>query len=169
MTWNSSSKCLVFTHGFPQKPLYCGLDSKESTCNAGDPGSIPGSGRSPGEGNDYPLHYFSLENSMDRGAWQTTIHGVSKSWTGLSDEHLHSSWFITVKWIRSRISKKNGHMGPSLLTAGVSFQKFYPSAIVWYKTCLFLQLQTTATHMKCCMSKKVYWSLRLKQSNAQLI
>ena len=111
MTWNSSSKCLVFTHGFPQKPLYCGLDSKESTCNAGDPGSIPGSGRSPGEGNDYPLHYFSLENSMDRGAWQTTIHGVSKSRTGLSDKHLHSSWFITVKWIRRRISKKMGTWG----------------------------------------------------------
>ena len=42
------SKCLVFTHGFPQKPLYCGSDSKESICNAGDPGSTPGSGRSPG-------------------------------------------------------------------------------------------------------------------------
>ena len=45
-------------------------DAKESSCNAGDPGSIPGSGRSPGEGNDYPLQYSCLENSMDRGAWQ---------------------------------------------------------------------------------------------------
>ena len=45
-------------------------DGKESACNAGDPGLIPGSGRSPGEGNGYPLQYFCLENSMDRRAWQ---------------------------------------------------------------------------------------------------
>ena len=44
-------------------------DIKESACNSGDPGSIPESGRSPGEGNGYPLHYSCLENSMDRGAW----------------------------------------------------------------------------------------------------
>ena len=53
-------------------------DSKESTCSGGDPGSIPGSGRSPGEGNGYPLPYSSLENSMDRGAWQAIVHGVAK-------------------------------------------------------------------------------------------
>ena len=46
-----------------------GSDSKESACNAGDPGSIPGSGRSPGEGNDNPLQYSCLKNPMDRGAW----------------------------------------------------------------------------------------------------
>ena len=46
--------------------------------NAGDTGSIPGSGRSPGEGNDNPLQYSCLENFMDRGAWQTAIHGVTK-------------------------------------------------------------------------------------------
>ena len=46
----------------------CGLDGKESACNTGDPGSIPGLGRSPGEGNGYPLAYACLENSMDRGA-----------------------------------------------------------------------------------------------------
>ena len=51
---------------------------KESACSAGDLGSIPGSGRSPGEGNGYPLQYSCLENSMDRGAWQTTVHGVAK-------------------------------------------------------------------------------------------
>ena len=44
-------------------------DSEESACNAGDPGSIPGSGRSPGEGNGNPLQYSCLENSMDGGAW----------------------------------------------------------------------------------------------------
>ena len=55
-----------------------GLDNKESACWAGDPGSIPGSGRSPGEGNGNPLQYSCLENSMDRGAWRATVHGVAK-------------------------------------------------------------------------------------------
>jgi len=50
----------------------------------GDPGLIPGSGRSPGEGNSNPLQYSCPENSMGRGAWQATVHGVGKSWTRLS-------------------------------------------------------------------------------------
>jgi len=62
-----------------------GSDSKESTFSAGDPGSIPGSGRSPGEENGYPLQYSCLENSMDRGAWWATVHGVTKSQTQLSN------------------------------------------------------------------------------------
>ena len=53
--------------------------------NAGDLSSIPGSGRSPGEGSGYPLQYSCLENSMDRGAWQAAVHGVTNSGTGLSD------------------------------------------------------------------------------------
>ena len=56
-----------------------------SACNAGDPGSIPGSGISPIEGNGYPFQCSCLENSMDRGAWQTTVHGVTKRRTLLSD------------------------------------------------------------------------------------
>ena len=58
---------------------------KESDCNAGDPGSSPGSGKSPGERNDNPLQYSCLENSMDRGAWQATVHGVTKSQTQLGN------------------------------------------------------------------------------------
>ena len=54
-------------------------DSKESACNARDPDLIPGSGKSPGEGNDYPLQYSCPENAMDRGAWWTTVHEVAKS------------------------------------------------------------------------------------------
>ena len=65
--------------GFPG-----GSDGKESTRNVGDPGSIPGSGRSPGEGNGYPLQYSCLENSMDRGAWWATIYGITKSQTQLN-------------------------------------------------------------------------------------
>ena len=56
-----------------------GSVSKESTCNVGDPGLIPGSGRSPGEGNGNPLQYSCLENSMVRGAWWATVHGVAQS------------------------------------------------------------------------------------------
>ena len=53
-------------------------DGKESASIAGDSGSIPGLGRSPGEGNGYPLCYSCLENSMDRGAWRATVHGVAE-------------------------------------------------------------------------------------------
>ena len=52
--------------------------SSEFACNAGDPGSIPGSGRSSGEGNSNPLQYSCLENPMDRGAWKATVHGVTR-------------------------------------------------------------------------------------------
>ena len=62
-----------------------GSDSKASAYTAGDPGSIPGSGRSPGEGNGNPLQYSCLENPMDGGAWLATVHGVAKSRTRLSD------------------------------------------------------------------------------------
>ena len=58
-----------------------GSEGKVSTCNAGDLGSTPGPGRSPGEGNGHPLQYSCLENSMDGGAWWATIHGVTKSRT----------------------------------------------------------------------------------------
>ena len=58
---------------------------KSSSCNAGDLGSIPGLGRSPGEGNGNTLQYSCLENPMDRGAWWATVHGVSKSRTRLCD------------------------------------------------------------------------------------
>ena len=55
-----------------------GSDSKEYACNEGDSGLIPGSERSPGEGNDNPLQYSCLGNPMDRGAWQATVHGITK-------------------------------------------------------------------------------------------
>ena len=58
-----------------------GSDGKVSDCNAGDPGLIPGSGRSPGEGNDNPLQYSCLEKLMDRGTWRATVHGIAKSQT----------------------------------------------------------------------------------------
>ena len=62
-----------------------GSDGKESACNAGDLGSVPGSGRSTGRGHGNPLQYSCLENPTNRGAWQTTVHGVAKSQIRLSD------------------------------------------------------------------------------------
>ena len=87
-TTNHSCKCLAWLIlcsfdwtqvwlGFP-----CGSAGKESACNVGDLGLIPGLGKSPGEGNSYPFQYFGLENSMD-----CIVHGVAKSWTWLSDIH----------------------------------------------------------------------------------
>ena len=70
----------MYMLGFPDDS-----DSKESTCNAGDPGLFPGSGKSPGEGNGYLLQYSCLGNPMDRGALQATVPRVTKSQTQLSD------------------------------------------------------------------------------------
>ena len=77
--------------GFP-----CGSAGKESACNAGDLGLIPGLGSSSGEGNGYPLQYSCLENSMDRGTWRATVHSVAKSWTQLSDYHFHTFRGLTI-------------------------------------------------------------------------
>ena len=77
------SLCLIgsaFIWGCPG-----GSEVKASACNVGDLCSIPGSGRSPGEGNGNPLQYSCLENLMDGGAWRATVHRVAKRWTQLSD------------------------------------------------------------------------------------
>ena len=73
---------ILFIYGvdFPD-----GSDGKESACNVGDRGSIPGSGRSSGEGNGNSLKYSYLENPVDGGAWRATVYGVAKSWTRLSN------------------------------------------------------------------------------------
>ena len=69
----SADLLLHASWGFPG-----GSDSKDFACNVGEPGSIPGSGRSPGEGNGNPLQYSCLGNPMDRGAWWAIDHGVAK-------------------------------------------------------------------------------------------
>ena len=58
---------------------------KEFACNPGDPGLIPGSGRSPGKQNDYPLQYSCMDNPMDRGAQWAIIHGITNNWTQLNN------------------------------------------------------------------------------------
>ena len=72
--------CVSLCMGFPG-----GSDGKESVCNAGDTGSIPGWGISSGEGNGNQLQYAWMENPMDRGAWLAAVHGITKSWTQLSN------------------------------------------------------------------------------------
>ena len=62
----------------PGLTLACGSNGNKNTCNAGALGSIPGSGKYPEEENGYPLQHSRLENSMDRGAWQTIVHGVTE-------------------------------------------------------------------------------------------
>ena len=76
--------------GFPHSSL-----GKESACNAGNLGSIPGSGRSPGVGNGNPLQYSCLENPMDRGAWRATVHSVAKSRVHLNAIFLKNYFVFT--------------------------------------------------------------------------
>ena len=90
LTWGLGWICYPFGRKYILKmgTTFLGIpgasDGKVFACNVGDLGSIPGSGRSPGEGNGNPLQYSSLENSMDEGAWWATVHGVAKSRTRLS-------------------------------------------------------------------------------------
>ena len=75
---------VMFKQDLQEKPW--ASDSKESACNAGDPGSIPWPGRSSGEGHGNPLQYSCLDNLMDRGAWWATVHKLQKSRTGLNNK-----------------------------------------------------------------------------------
>ena len=108
--------------GLPQR-----LSGKECTCNAGDPGSILGSERSPGEVNGYPLQYCCLENPMDRGAWWAKVLGVEKSWTWLSNKHLHLQPLAiglekTGAWGNERL-RKNNSRNLRNVSAGVALNK----------------------------------------------
>ena len=81
ISWKGAQQPISEFLGFP------GSDGRQSACNVGELGSIPVLGRSPGEWNSYPLQSSGLENSVDRGLWQATVHGVTKSPTWLSNFH----------------------------------------------------------------------------------
>ena len=88
--WTAAHQAsLPFTSSWSLLKLMSSSAGKDSTCNAGDPSLIPGSERSTGEGKGYLLLYSGLENSLDWGAWQATVHGITKSRTRLSNFHLH--------------------------------------------------------------------------------
>ena len=104
-------------------------------------GLIPGLGRSPGEGTGYPLQYSGLENSMDRGAWQVTVHGVPKRWTWLSDFHylwsaILCSWLLglsSVPRLMRTSSLRRGHWHPTpvLLPGGSRGQRSLVGCRPW--------------------------------------
>ena len=83
-SWVCIKYIVCIQEGFPDSSV-----GKESACDAGDPGSIPGSGRSPGEGNGNPLQYSRLENPTDRGAWQASVHGVARAGHDLGTKPQH--------------------------------------------------------------------------------
>ena len=98
MLWDILFSVLFFSTPSFYKPFYSLYgDGKESACNAGDPGSIPGLGRSPGEGNGKPLQYSCLENPMGGGTWQATVHGVAKTHFLFGDIYLFFYPFPTFK------------------------------------------------------------------------
>ena len=97
------------------------LIDKESACNAGDTGLVPGPLRSPGEGNGNPVQYFCLENPMDRGAWWATVHGAAKSQTRLSDLSIWSLDFCS--------SLSSSHISRWLKKFKESYLKFSGSAV----------------------------------------
>ena len=102
--WVGFHSCSLFTSSWNHLGKLTGGDFpdgsvvKKCVCNAGDMGSIPGSGRSPREENDYPLHYFCSGNSMDRGVWQFIVHGVTKCWTQLQRLNMHTQALSSFCW-----------------------------------------------------------------------
>ena len=91
--WQLASLLTNWYLGFPG-----GSVGEESACNAGDPGSIPGRGRSPGEVNGNLLQYSCLGNCMDRGAWWATVHGISKCQTWLQQLSMHTRMRQSLFW-----------------------------------------------------------------------
>ena len=99
--WNNQS--YLFKRSFSKVGFPGSSDGKVSACNVGDPGSIPGLGRSPGEGNGNPLQYSYLENSMDRGAWWAAVHVVAQIRTWLS---MHPRICVCMSYNRIKLKKK---------------------------------------------------------------
>ena len=107
--WNTSACKILYATDYLKLYIQLvfpgGSDGKASAYNAGDLGSIPGSGRYPEEGNSYPLHHSFLENSMDRRPWWAIVHGVAKSQTWLSNTHTHTHTHTQI-YVHSHIKLK---------------------------------------------------------------
>ena len=136
-------KCIAVS----EEAVYRGISSKlgfhggsygkESACNAGDPCSIPGLGRSPGEGNGLPLQYSCLENSRDRGAWQATVLGIAKSWHDWSDlTHIHYPSWDQAHLSPSTLIQVYGHDEDGELSESAQKSGLYPQRSQFFTTCL---------------------------------
>ena len=131
--WRASVARAILGWGQARVRLSCSSDGKESARNAEDLGSIPGSGRSSGEGNGNPLQYSCLENPKDRGAWQATVCGVTKSRTGLSDHHHQGSG--TAVWATT-LPLDSAMSGPRALVSAMALfpvplgNSWYPFGLV---------------------------------------
>ena len=124
--WSSKvGLCLhfLFYHhlGFPHSSA-----GKESVCSAGDPGLIPGSGRSPGEGKGCPLQYSGLGNSMDRGAWWAIVHGIPRV---TSDAIFHKVPSLSV--IKPISSKQGYSLYPNIYTIILTSMYFLQHRMPW--------------------------------------
>ena len=125
-----------------------GSNGKTSAYNAGDPGSIPGQGRSPGEGNGNPLQYYCLENPMNREAWQSTVHGVAKSWTRLSD-------FTSLYRIVVHIESSSGEAVSSVPSTSVNSKQ----SLFWkFSICPGSPFQCSTVLTLTCNSHFAYWN-----------
>ena len=116
-----------------------GSDSKESPCNAGDSGLIPGLGRSSGERNGRPLQCSCLENPLGTGTWRATVHGVAKSWTRLSDKHFHT--FICEKGVNRRTQGHTLRRKPGV-TGSPKPQSCIFNLLVTFRIWFSIELQT---------------------------
>ena len=141
--WQACSLPTEPHQGFPG-----GWDGKESAYSAGHLSSIPESGRSPGEGNGNPLQHSCLENPMDRGAWRAVVHGVTKSWKRLSNEHFHFQRHsgspislllhgISFLWHYSSWKSKKNHLARCLALVLFKLLRFtlLRAAIHWWGHC----------------------------------
>ena len=111
--------------GFPG-----GSGSKKSACNVGDPGSIPGLGRYPGEGHGNPLQYSHLESPTDRGAWGATVRGVSQSQSKMTERLNTLTWWKQVLWLLGCESTSGGHRSKGYREMGTRWLK--PTTSTWF-------------------------------------
>ena len=123
ISWKYNRRILVWNN--QGKVFLGGSAGKESACNAGDLGLIPGLGRSPGEGNGYPLQYSALENFMD-----CIVHGVLKSWRRLSDFYTHRQ-----AWAGQRTGNSREHSDCLILSPTGQTPPFPPFLEYWLSTC----------------------------------
>ena len=166
-TQNNPVKYVAISFPLHYRYFLDGTVSKESACTAGDTGdagSVPGLGRSPGQGNGNPFQYSCLRNPMDRGAWQAKVHGVAKSWTWLS---MHTRSYLGEK-IRAHETNNLSLRGDWDWAMQFLFRVSFPNSYIFFsphKTiCLYkvthihMHTHTHTTHVHICMGKTFFIS-----------